>query len=40
MRFLTSRMRVVDQVAFARDGRRLFAAGNDVGQIVLWDIDL
>ncbi|VTR96509.1 xre family transcriptional regulator : Uncultured bacterium genome assembly Metasoil_fosmids_resub OS=uncultured bacterium PE=4 SV=1: WD40 [Gemmata massiliana] len=30
MRFLTSRMRVVDQVAFARDGRRLFAAGSNV----------
>ncbi|MBP3956095.1 hypothetical protein J8F10_12460 [Gemmata sp. G18] len=30
MRFLTSRMRVVDQVAFARDGRRLFAAGTNV----------
>jgi WD40 repeat protein len=30
MRFLTSRVRVVDQVAFAADGRRLFAAGSNV----------
>jgi hypothetical protein len=30
MRFLTSRMRVVDQVAFAADGRRLFGAGTTV----------
>jgi WD40 repeat protein len=30
MRFLTAHMRVVDQVAFAADGRRLFAAGSNV----------
>jgi WD40 repeat protein len=30
MRFLNSRVRVVDQVAFAADGRRLFAAGSTV----------
>jgi WD40 repeat protein len=30
MRFLTAHMRVVDQVAFSGDGRRLFAAGSNV----------
>jgi WD40 repeat protein len=30
MRLLIPRMRVVDQVAFAHDGRRLFAAGSNV----------
>ena len=30
MRFLTTRMRVVDQVAFAHDGRQLFVAGSNV----------
>ena len=30
MRLLSARMRVIDQVAFAHDGRQLFAAGSNV----------
>jgi WD40 repeat protein len=30
MRFITTRVRVVDQVAFAHDGRQLFVAGSNV----------
>jgi WD40 repeat protein len=47
MRFLNAPMRVVDQVKFAHDGRRLFAAGTNVPElrrkpdnrgITVWDL--
>jgi hypothetical protein len=48
MRFLNAHMRVVDQVKFAHDGRRLFAAGTNVSDlrrkpdnrgISVWNLD-